>query len=193
MKKSLHIISMAVLGMVLLSGMVRVDAASRTLAINSADQSNKTSSEMYASKAYPISFMVVAGDTSRGDIKYEITGVNTMRTYYTISYSGTCPVGGTHASSDLGGGLSPIWFDADSYVTLSISRGTSRGQTSYYIGSGFISTPTTDTRSAGVSVQSAELDLSGYYAELDMLADEMREKINEWDEQNTECTEAMQK
>ena len=193
MKKSLHIISMAVLGMVLLSGMVRVDAASRTLAINTADQSNKTSSEMYASKAYPISFMVVAGDTSKGDIKYEITGIDTMGAHYTISTSGTCSVGETLASSDVGGTLSPIYFSADSYVTLNISKGSIRTQYRYYIGSGFISTPTADTRSADVSVQSAELDLSGYYAELNMLADEMREKINEWDEQNTEYTEAMQK
>ena len=193
MKKSLHIISMAVLGMVLLSGMIRVDAASRTLAINSADHSDKTSSEMFASKQYPISFMVAAGDTSRGDIDYEIIGIVESGAYYTISYSNTCPVGGTQASSDVGGTFSPIYFSADSYVTFKLSKGAVRSQSRYYIGSGFISTPTADTRSADISVQSAELDLSGYYAELDMLADEMREKINEWDEQNTEYTEAMQK
>ena len=199
MKKLIHTISMAVLGVVLLNGIIHVDAASRTVALNMVNQNKTTSSAMLASNLYPINFMIVAGDTSRGDIDYNISGTDSMGTYTTIAYSGTCPVGATQASTGFTGGTyAPITFNVDSYVQLTISKGTKRNNSTYYIGSGLISTPTEDVLGRSMVLESmddavreitGQMDLSGYYEEMNALADEMRGKINEWDEQNTVFTE----
>lgn len=195
MKKLIHIVSMAVLGVILLNGFVRVDAASRTVALNLSNQNNTTSSEMLASNLYPIDYMIVAGDTSRGDIDYKISGRDQVGTYITISQSGTCPVGVTQATTGLSGGtLPPIYFTVDSYVKITILKGTKKNTNSnYYIGSGMIYTPTADvlagntgraSANAMVNELAGQADLDICYAEMNRLAVEMRERVNEWDEQN---------
>lgn len=199
-KKLVHIVSMTALGVILLSGYIRVDAASRTVALNMVNQNNTTSSEMLASNLYPINFMIVAGDTSMGDINYSINRTDMWKTYTVIAYSGTCPPGATHASTGFTGGTyAPVTINADSYMSITISKGTIRNSSSsYYIGSGLISTPTEDVLAGSMSIESmdnavreivGQMDLSGYYEEMNALADEMRRNINEWDEQNTICTE----
>ncbi len=177
MKKSLHTISMVALGVVLLGGLVRIDAASRTATLNMANQNTTTSSQMFAQSQYPIEYFVIAGDTSRGDINFTIAGKTTNSAYTTIAYSGSCSVGGTVATTGFNGGDAPIYFESDSYVKVTASKGISRNSYTNYIGSAMISTQTAESR-GGI--------LGDYYEELNMLADEMREKINEWDGQNTE-------
>ena len=191
MKKLIHIVSMAVLGVILLNGFVRVDAASRTVSLNMSNQDNTASSFMLASHSYPINFMIVAGDTSRGDIKYSIDGVDQNDFFITISYSGTCPVGTTHASTGFSGGtLPPITFDVDSFVKITISKGTIRNfNSNYYIASGLISTPTGEVLERSISETSinemtGQIDLDVCYAEMNRLAVEMRERVNEWDKEN---------
>lgn len=194
MKKLIHIVSMAVLGVILLNGFVCVDAASRTVALNMSNQNNTTSSEMLASNLYPIDYMIVAGDTSRGDIDYKISGRDQVGTYITISQSGTCPVGVTQATTGLSGGtLPPIYFTVDSYVKITILKGTKKNNNSNYIGSGLIYTPTAEVleRNTGRALTNAmvnelagQVDLDICYAEMNRLAVEMRERVNEWDEQN---------
>lgn len=180
MKKSLHTISMITLGIILLGGVVRADAASRTATLNMANQNATTSSQMLAQAQYPLEYFVIAGDTSRGDIEFTINGKSTDYSYTSIAYSGSCPVGGTVATTGFGGTNAPIWFEGDSYVTVKISKGPVRNYNAYYIGSAMISTQTAETRGG---------TFGDYYEELNMLANEMREKINEWDGQNTEYKE----
>lgn len=180
MKKSLHTISMITLGIILLGGVVRADAASRTATLNLANQSTTTSSEMFAQAQYPLEYFVIAGDTSRGDIEFTINCKPLSIGVTTPIYSGTCSVGGTVATTGFGGAYSPIYLIDNSYVSVTISKGTARNYNANYIGSAMISTQTAETRGG---------TFGDYYEELNMLANEMREKINEWDGQNTEYKE----
>lgn len=177
MKKSLHTISMVALGVVLLGGLVRIDAASRTASLNMANQSTTTSSQMYTQRQHPIEYFIIAGDTSRGDIDFTIKGRTTDQSYMTVVRQGSCPVGGTIATTGFNGEDNPIYFTGSAYVTVTVSKGISRNSYANYIGSAMISTQTAESR-GGI--------FGDYYEELNMLADEMREKINEWDGQNTE-------
>lgn len=179
MKKSLHTISMAALGIILLGGVVRADAESRTVSLNASNQNTTTSSQMYVQSQYPLEYYVIAGDTSRGDINFTINVRPTDSSYMNPYYNGSCPVGGTVATTGFGGAYAPISFGRNVYVSITISKGTKRNNYENYIGSAMIYTQSPQSRGA----------IGDYYEELHMLADEMREKINEWDSQNTEYRE----
>lgn len=183
MKKFLQLSALVSLAVILGMGVCDTYAATRQANINASYPNGMTSTEMLASNSYALDYYVIAGNTSRGDINYNFYGRDQIGTYTTLNYSGVCPVGGSCISTGFSGGtLSPLNISVDSWVKVTVSKGTDRNTYPNHIGSAMIYTPTDDV-ARGMDV-SAYYDIDACREEMDREAAEMVERVGQWDRLN---------
>ncbi len=163
-------------------------AASRSLYLNSNNQSDVTSDYMGvvpSNSNYPIDYLYITGETSKGAaniIIYEYSDAQSDAKKAVLQNK-TCAVGQRLASTGMPSGTSAplIAHAGHSFVTLSLIKGAAYPANSdynYYIASALVSTPVDD-----VMGRSA-VDMQAYWDELSRKCNEMEQQIRQWDAEN---------
>lgn len=190
-RKLIQKISVVLLTVMLFWSASEVKATSRTANLNLNNQDPVFSDFMMVCAnniAYPVDYMTIAGDTSRGKIKFYIYEYESWYTSYTILDWGICDVGQKIATTGYSGGTkTPLIVDSNHiYARLYIEPGDVVNKNySYYIGSSIMSTPLEDLLYNGnISKANIGPDMDSYYQNINEKAERVIQDVKEWDALN---------
>lgn len=189
MEKIISKVAMFLLMVIVISECKYVFAASRSLYLNSNNQSDVTSDYMGvvpSNSNYPIDYLYITGDTSKGAVNitiYEHSDAQSSANKKVLQNTMVCAVGTRMASTGMPSGtLAPLIADAGyNFVTMNLQKGalySPNSGYSYYIANALMSTPVDD-----VMGRSA-MNMQMYWDNLNQICNTMELQIQQWDAGN---------
>lgn len=188
MEKIVSKVAMFLLVVIVFSECNSAFAASRSLYLNSNNQSDVTSDYMGvvpSNSNYPIDYLYITGETSRGAANitiYEYSDAQSGASKKLLQNT-VCAVGARMASTGMTGGTrAPLIADAGyNFVTMSLKKGAAYSPNSgysYYIANALMSTPVDDVMGRSV------MDMQTYWDNLSQACNDMELQIRQWDDGN---------